>query len=69
MKKSSNISVTALHRFIPQPASERSSALPYLTVFLVLALIWGKLHLHSLFFRPTADNLKPFLISTGADFE
>ena len=29
MKKSSNISVTALHRFIPQPASGRSSALPY----------------------------------------
>lgn len=30
MKKSSNISVTALHRFIPQPASGRSSALPCL---------------------------------------
>jgi hypothetical protein len=67
--KNDNISAAAFHRFISQPVSGRSSALPYLTVFLVLALIWGKLHLHSLFFRPTADNLKPFLISTGADFE
>ena len=31
MKKSSNISVTALHRFIPQPASGRSSELSLLS--------------------------------------
>ena len=50
MKKSSNISVAALHRFIPQPASGRSSALPCLAAILVLSEIWRLLRLHGLFF-------------------
>ena len=51
MKKSSNISVTALHRFIPQPASGRSSALPCLAAFLVWSEFWRLLRLHGLIFR------------------
>ena len=51
MKKSSNISVTALHRFIPQPASGRSSALPCLAAILVWSKFLWEIHLHSLFFR------------------
>ena len=50
--KNDDISAAAFHRFISQPASGRSSALPLLAAFLVLSLILGKLHLHSLFFRP-----------------
>lgn len=52
MKKSSNISATALHRFIPQPASGRSSALPCLAAFLVWSKFLWEIHLHSLFFIP-----------------
>ena len=51
MKKSSNISVTAFHRFIPQPASGRSSALPSLAASLVWSEFWRLLHLHGLIFR------------------
>ena len=47
MKKSSNISVTALHRFIPQPASGRSLALPCLDcifsmvrILAIIAFTW-----------------------------
>ena len=43
--------------YILQSASGRSSALPSLAVFLVLSLILGKLHLHSLFFRPQIQKL------------
>ena len=50
--KNDDISAIAFHRFISQPASGHSSALPLLAAFLVLSLILGKLHLHSLFFRP-----------------
>lgn len=50
MKKSSNIFITALHRFIPQPASGRSSALPYLAALLVWSKFWRFLRLHSYFF-------------------
>ena len=50
--KNDDISAIAFHRFISQPASGHSSALPLLAAFLVLSIIWGKLHLHSLFFRP-----------------
>ena len=56
MKKSSNISATALHRFIPQPASGRSSALPCLAAFLVLSDFWRLLRLHGLFFRPISKD-------------
>ena len=61
MKKSSNISVTALHRFIPQSASRRSSALPYLAAILIWSIFWRLLRLHGLFFRTpkmpiSADN-------------
>ena len=52
MKKSSNISAAALHRFIPQSESGRSSALPCLAAFLVLSEFWRLLRLHGLFFRP-----------------
>ena len=58
MKKSSNISVTALHRFIPQPASGRSSELSLLSfclclaAILVLAKFLWEIHLHSLKFIP-----------------
>ena len=57
MKKSSNISATALHRFIPQPASGRSSELSLLSfclclaAFLVWSIFWRLLRLHGLFFR------------------
>ena len=60
MKKSSNISAAALHRFIPQPASGRSSALPCLAAVLVLLEFWRLLRLHGLFFRPQL-SLKIFL--------
>lgn len=52
MKKSSNISATALHRFIPQPASGRSSALHSLAAILVLSIFSWELHLHSLLIGP-----------------
>ena len=52
MKKSSNISATALHRFIPQPASGRSSALPCLAANIVLSKLLWEIHLHSLKFIP-----------------
>ncbi len=57
MKKCSNISVTALHRFIPQPASGRSSELsllsfcPCLAASLVWSEFWRLLRLHGLIFR------------------
>ena len=54
--RNDDISAAAFHRFISQLASGRSSALPLLAAFLVLSLILVKLHLHSLFFRPTASN-------------
>lgn len=54
--KNDDISAIAFHRFISQPASGRSSALPLLATFLVLSLILGKWHLHSLFFRPRSDT-------------
>ena len=38
--KGSNISAAVLHRFIPQPASGRSSALPCSAAFLVLTEFW-----------------------------
>ena len=60
MKKSSNISATALHRFIPQPASGRSSALPCLAAFLVLSDFWRLLRLHGLFFRPIVPKGSSF---------
>ena len=47
IKKSSNISVTALHRFIPQSASGRFSALPCLDcifsmvrILAIIAFTW-----------------------------
>lgn len=52
MKKSSNISATALHRFIPQPASGRSSALPCLAANIVLSKLLWEIHLHGLKFIP-----------------
>ena len=58
MKKSSNISADALHRFIPQPASGRSSALPCLAAILVLAKFLWEMLLHSLFFRPQTSIQK-----------
>ncbi len=57
MKKSSNISVTALHRFIPKPASGRSSELsllsfcPCLAASSVWSEFWRLLRLHGLIFR------------------
>ena len=57
MKKSSNISVTDLHRFIPQPASGRSSELsllsfcPFWTASLVWSKFWRLLRLNGLIFR------------------
>ena len=50
--KSSNISVTVLHRFIPQPALGRSSALPCLATFLVWSKFGRLLRLHDYFFIP-----------------
>ena len=80
MKKSSNISVTALHRFIPQPASGRSSALPSLAAFLVWSEFWRLLRLHGLIFRTVntatikafssvPDKLKKsFTVDNGKEF-
>ncbi|MBO5163726.1 MAG: hypothetical protein J6B75_04695, partial [Ruminococcus sp.] len=51
-------SAAVFHRFISQPASGRSSALPCLTAFLVLSEFWCLLHLHSLFFSPRILKLK-----------
>ncbi|WP_455527919.1 hypothetical protein, partial [Huintestinicola sp.] len=45
------ISVTAFHRFIPQPASGRSSALPSLAASLAWSEFWRLLRLHGLIFR------------------
>ena len=69
--KNDDISAAAFHRFISQPAFGRSSALPLLAAFLVLSLILGKLHLHSLFFRPYYDRLmlrKRTVIESVNDF-
>lgn len=55
-EKSSNISATALHRFIPQPASGRSSALPCLAANIVLSKFLWEIHLHSLFFIPGIEG-------------
>ena len=63
MKKSSNISATALHHFIPQSASGRSSELSLLSfclclaAFLVLLNFWRLLRLHGLFFRTIVCEL------------
>ena len=51
MKKSSNISVTALHRFIPQPASGRSSALPCLDCIFSMVRILAIIAFTRLFFH------------------
>jgi len=48
--KTDDISAAAFHRFISQPASGRSSALPCLAAILVLSEIWRLLRLHGLFF-------------------
>ena len=48
--KNDDISAAAFHRFISQPASGRSSALPCLAAILVLSEIWRLLRLHGLFF-------------------
>ena len=48
--KNDDISAAAFHRFIPQPASGRSSVLPCLAAILVLSEIWRLLRLHGLFF-------------------
>ena len=58
MKKSSNISAAALHRFIPQPASGRSSALPCLAANIVLSKLLWEIHLHSLKFIPDISVFK-----------
>ena len=49
--KNDDISAAAFHRFISQPASGRSSALPCLAAILVLSEIWRLLRLHGLFFE------------------
>ena len=59
IKKSSNISATALHCFIPQPASGRSSALPCLAANIVLSKLLWEIHLHGLKFIPD-DFLERF---------
>ena len=51
-EKSSYISATAPHRFIPQPASGRSSALPCLAANIVLSKLLWEIHLHGLKFIP-----------------
>ena len=48
--KNDDISAADFHRFISQPASGRSSALPCLAAILVLPEIWRLLRLHGLFF-------------------
>jgi len=48
--KNDDISAAAFQRFISQPASGRSSALPCLAAILVLSEIWRLLRLHGLFF-------------------
>ena len=63
MKKSSNISATALHRFIPQPASGRSSALPCLAANIVLSKLLWEIHLHGLKFIPNKPT--PILLRVG----
>ena len=63
--KNDDISAAAFHRFISQPASGRSSALPLLAAFLVLSLILGKLHLHSLFFRPETSAVIYSIVETA----
>ncbi|MCB6617387.1 hypothetical protein, partial [Ruminococcus sp. 210702-SL.1.03] len=50
--KNDDISATVFHRFISQPASGRSSALPCLAAILVLSKFLWEIHLHSLFFIP-----------------
>ena len=51
MKKSSNISVIALHRFIPQPASGHSSALPCLDCIFTMVRILAIIAFIRLFFH------------------
>ena len=52
-EKQRQFSAAAFHRFIPQLALGRSSALTFLAAFLVWSKFWWLLRLHSLFFRPT----------------
>ena len=65
-EKSSYISATALHRFIPQPASGRSSALPCLAAILVWSKFLWEIHLHSLFFIPI--NTAPLYLYPLSDY-
>ena len=58
--KNDDISAAAFQRFISQPASGRSSALPCLAAILVLSEIWRLLRLHGLFFG-TETSLKTVL--------
>ena len=53
--KNDDISAAAFHRFISQPASGRSSALPCLAAILVLSEIWRLLRLRDLFFGTNFD--------------
>jgi len=62
MKKSSNISVTALHRFIPQPASGRSSALPCLDCIFSMVRILAIIAFTRLFFHTHKTQLYPILL-------
>ena len=57
--KNDDISAAAFQRFISQPASGRSSALPCLAAILVLSEIWRLLRLHGLF--GTETSLKTVL--------
>ena len=54
--KNDDISAAAFHRFISQPASGRSSALPCLAAILVLSEIWRLLRLHGLFFGTVKND-------------
>ena len=64
--KNDDISAAASHRFIAQPASGRSSALPCLAAILVLSEIWRLLRLHGLFFGTICRTiLRPVLFSAG----
>ena len=57
--KNDDISAAAFQRFISQPASGRSSALPCLAAILVLSEIWRLLRLHGLFFGTRNSNDAP----------
>ena len=63
--KNDDISAAAFHRFISQPASGRSSALPCLAAILVLSEIWRLLRLHGLFFGTGNDHTGALLLLYG----